>query len=545
MSTTNRSQWRRLLVVLGLVGLLRCGPPPEPSTVGSTPPVSVRSWPDGWSEATHGPDAEPDYATVFDQEVVQRIDIAIEPEDWGAMLEQMARWFGPYGSGVEQPSPDARLSCEDRSEGRRCSLRVDDQTLRGRCRSVQDGGDRALACHTRGADLDLLEVPCRVVMHDRTWWSVGIRVFGWNSVLAVPWGNAHDKLPLKLDFGAFEGQRSEEAQQQTFHGLPEVFLFDNARDFSYLREKVGADLFREGGVPTPRGAFVRLYLDVGDGPTYYGLYTMVEAPARPFFEDQMGAPGGELYYTPSWQDPSEGSATRQSSRVSLFNGETGDPGGLEEAIAALHASRRDPAGWKGDLEAAFDVDGFLRWLAINSVLSNWLSYGNQNRNYFVYADPGRDAQLRWFPWDHNRILRWSGQGDAPLSIGLSKVTDDWPLIRYLLDEPDCQQAYWSNVRAFVVGPFARQEVKARLRAEQERIAPFVVGPDGETDEHTTLRNPREFAHELDKLLYFVDILHDRVEDAWPSDTDLEPPGNAPHGGLPPGDHGVSSPARSQ
>ena len=43
-----------------------------------------------------------------------------------------------------------------------------------------------------------------------------------------------------------------------------------------MREKVGSDLFRDFGVPCARSVFCRVYVDFGEGPVYFGLYTMLE-----------------------------------------------------------------------------------------------------------------------------------------------------------------------------------------------------------------------------------------------------------------------------
>jgi spore coat protein CotH len=56
-----------------------------------------------------------------------------------------------------------------------------------------------------------------------------------------------------------------------------------------------------------------------------------------------------------------------------------------------------------------------------------------SHNYFLYADPETD-QLTWIPWDNNHALFGMGMRGA-LSLSLDEVTEQWPLIRYLLDDP--------------------------------------------------------------------------------------------------------------
>jgi hypothetical protein len=55
--------------------------------------------PIGWTEATHSKKATPDYALVFPQGEVRRIDITISPSDWQTMLDDMTNTQGAFGAG--------------------------------------------------------------------------------------------------------------------------------------------------------------------------------------------------------------------------------------------------------------------------------------------------------------------------------------------------------------------------------------------------------------------------------------------------------------
>ena len=54
---------------------------------------------------------------------------------------------------------------------------------------------------------------------------------------------------------------------------------------------------------------------------------------------------------------------------------------------SLRTSASDYASWKAALEAIFDVDIFLKWLAANTVMQNWDTYGVMTHNYFIYNNP--------------------------------------------------------------------------------------------------------------------------------------------------------------
>ena len=46
--------------------------------------------PEGWTEESHGNDADPNYDTVFPQDKVNTVTITIAPEEWQAMIDHVA-----------------------------------------------------------------------------------------------------------------------------------------------------------------------------------------------------------------------------------------------------------------------------------------------------------------------------------------------------------------------------------------------------------------------------------------------------------------------
>ncbi|MFY8003479.1 MAG: Nif3-like dinuclear metal center hexameric protein, partial [Chitinophagaceae bacterium] len=73
---------------------------------------------------------------------------------------------------------------------------------------------------------------------------------------------------------------------------------------------------------------------------------------------------------------------------------------VKALIAALNNPSRvnDRTLWKKQLEAVFDVKGFLKYLAVNNTVGNWDTYGQVMHNYFLVST---DGILRWVPYDLN------------------------------------------------------------------------------------------------------------------------------------------------
>ena len=433
--------------------------------------------------STHGRGAPPDYARVFPQDRVTRLDLRVSDADWQRLMDDMAGMIGAFGAGAA----DGAVA--------RFGLRVG-RDARG-ARMTAGGGD----------DVELLPrtpiyVPATVVFDGIAFPSVGLRLKG-NTTLVDSWRAGVLKLPLRLNFDEFEASEPL-VRDQTFFGFQNISLTSNASDASQLRAKVAHDLFREAGVPSPVAGFTRVYLDRGTGPEYLGLYTMVEIPGRALLRTQFGESGGNLYKP-------NGTGARWTTFApedfpKKTNEDDADWTDVRTAITALHASRGNAATWRAGLEATFNVDGFLKWLAVNTLVGNRDTYGGQApHNYYLYADPRQRDRLQWIPWDLDRAFGGTdGPAEAPLlDLFHDEVSADWPLIRFLLDDATSRARYRAHVEALLGATLDPGHVAARLRQEHAMIAPHVVGPDGERPGRTFIASPEAFDAALEHLAQYV------------------------------------------
>ena len=119
-------------------------------------------------------------------------------------------------------------------------------------------------------------------------------------------------------------------------------------------------------------------------------------------------------------------------------------------------------------EQIFNVDGFLKYLAVNNVIQNWDTYGIMTHNYFLYNDGG---VLTWIPWDNNESFQEGKQGGA-LSLEMNEVSDNWPLIRYLMDIDEYYETYLSHVETFTNSTFDINTITTRLTNYQNVIQSY-------------------------------------------------------------------------
>ena len=374
-----------------------------------------------WTTETHSNDAAPNYDVVFNQNKVNKIHIVFTADEWTAMQADLADVTG--GSGGGPGGPGGTFS---------------DQTP--------------------------LYFAADFYFNGIQWYNVGVRYKG-NSSLTANSG----KLPLRFQFDEFEDEYPE-IKNQRFYGFKELSMSSNFNDKSLMREKSACDVFRNFGVPAVRTAFYEIYIDKGTGSyQYFGLYTMCEVVFDTFLTNYFGSETGNCY------KPDGDGAKFSASGFDLedFEKKTNKTTGRSDIQAmynALHANTRtsNPSAWKAGLEATFDVDGFLKYLAANNTLQNWDTYGLMTHNYYLYNDPNM-GKIRWIVWDNNEAFQSGNGRKSPLPFAMNTTTTDWPLINFLINNSDYEAIYKAYVKSFANTSFATSRMSGIFSGQQSLL----------------------------------------------------------------------------
>lgn len=560
---------------------------------------------DEWDETTHGKDADPDYDVVFPQDEVNTITISISADNWQAMQDDMTDLYGEFGTrdqtgggpggqggdrepgempeGAEAPTegemqqggqapPEGEmpedLDPENMPEGAEPPAEGEmpqqgEAPADGEMAQDPGGGGRGpggggmMGGGAMGTTENPMWVPVDIEFNGEVWSSVGMRFKG-NSSLSGAWGSGILKLGFKLDFDEFEDDYPE-IEDQRFYGFKQLSFSSNYSDDSFLHEAVAADLFREAGVPSAETAFYAVYVDYGEGPVYFGLYTAVEVVDDTVIQTQFEDDGGNVY-KPEGNAASFAEGTYdEESFDKETNEDKADYSDVQALYEVLNSDTRttDPEAWRGELEAVFNVDEFMNWLAVNTVMQNWDTYGSMAHNYYLYNDPST-GQLTWIPWDNNFALQSGMGGGMPggmgrqddadeeaaqpdaadempqqgggngamgggrgTSLDQADVSNNWPLIRYLMDDSEYHDLYMRYVESFISDVFVPDELEARLTELHEMIAPYVVGDNGEIEGYTTLSSDEAFETSLNTLISHINERYTLAQEYVASEASAE------------------------
>ena len=264
-----------------------------------------------------------------------------------------------------------------------------------------------------------------------------------------------------------------------------------------LREKVAADVFKNAGLAVSHTAFCAVYVDHGDGPQYFGLYTLVEEVDDTVIDTQYSSDEGNLY-KPDGDAASFALGTfDEDEYVKKTNEDEADFSDVQNLLSILHDSSRttDAATWRTNLEAVFDTDVFLKYLAVNTVIQNWDTYGRMTHNYFLYNNP-ETSKLEWIPWDNNEALQ-TGNREGALALNFAGLsTSSWPLIGYLYQDEVYKAKYDTYVQQVVDGPFNVSTMQSLYTTYAALIEPYATS---EVSGYTFLNSSSDFQSAVNTL----------------------------------------------
>ena len=291
--------------------------------------------------------------------------------------------------------------------------------------------------------------PCAFEWRGQTIRNVGIRSRGLGS-------RSGTKPGLRVDFDRY-------APDQTFVGLKSFVLDNLVQDRSMLKERLTMALFRRLGLPVPREAHARLFVN-GE---YAGLYAIVESIdkgflARSFGQDSEGRVenDGYLYeydYTRDYRFEYLGSNLDE---YKMFDPKTHENnadaqiwGPVEDMIQTINEA--PDATFASDAARYLDLGLFAKHIALEAFVAEddgILGYAGVN-NFYIYRFENSD-RFQFLAWDKDNTF----------------VAADFPIMRNVNDNV-------LSRRTLAIGEYRNRYLDTLLEA-----AASVDEPDSEAPE---------------------------------------------------------------
>jgi hypothetical protein len=241
-----------------------------------------------------------------------------------------------------------------------------------------------------------VEVPATAIVDGKTYKNVGVHFRGMSSFMMVPAGL---KRSLNLTFDFVDGK-------QNLYGYRTLNLLNANGDPTFVRAALYSDIARSY-IPAPRVNFMRVVIN-GEA---WGIYVNAQQYNRDFLRDFFkteegarwkvpGSPGGRggmeyLGIDPAAYQRIYELKTKNTPKVWAD---------LSKMFRVLNETPPDQL--EAALSPLLDIDGALKFLAIEMALVNTDGYWTRASDYSIYQDP--KGQFHIIPHDINEALVTEG-----------------------------------------------------------------------------------------------------------------------------------------
>jgi hypothetical protein len=347
-----------------------------------------------------------------------------------------------------------------------------------------------------------VEVPAKLTVDGRTYPEIGVHFRGSTSYMAVGEGQKRS-LNLSIDF--------RHADQQ-LGGYTTVNLLNSHSDPTFLRIALYNHIAREF-IPAPQVNYVRVVIN-GES---WGVYVNAQQFNKEFMKSSFGSAKGARWKMPGNPRGTGrfnylGEDVAEYKRVYDIKSKD-DPKAWADLITLCRTLDRTPPEKLEDaLNPLLDLDGILKFLALDNALINSDGYWVRTGDYNICQDP--NGRFHIIPNDANETFAppngpGFGGGDGPRVDGvkldpLAGMDDpEKPLLHKLLAAPSLRARYLGYVRAIAdqwldwdkLGPLAARYqtvIADDVKSDARKLYPSDAFAKGVTEdiEEPGFRGPR-------------------------------------------------------
>jgi hypothetical protein len=263
------------------------------------------------------------------------------------------------------------------------------------------------------------------------------------------------KKSFKVSFNTYEPGRK-------FYGMEKMNLNGEHNDPSVIRSRLCWEWLRRLDVPASRSTHAEVYIN----GNYYGLYIIVEHVDEEFVESRFGNKDGNLYmclwpadlaYLGNNPDLYKLTSNGRLVYELKINEEYNDYSDLAHFIGVLNNTPADELAC--ELEKVFNLDDYLKIMALDVITGNWDGYIYNKNNFYLYHNT-ETGRFEYIPYDLDN------------TIGIDWMDRDWGT----RDIYDWAQ-HSPEVRPLYTRLLAVPEIKARYSYYMKQLLDMLADED--------------------------------------------------------------------
>ena len=283
------------------------------------------------------------------------------------------------------------------------------------------------------------------------------------------------RKPFKVDTNRFTAGLK-------FHGRSKLNFSNAFKDPTYMKEKLGYEMYRAAGLPVPGVGWARLYLTVEGlyDRKLLGLYVLVEQTDDDFLTKHFGeASKNSLLMKPErmrdWEYLGE-DISKYDERYDIKEGKenTALIKRFAEFLKLLENGTDEE--FSKEIGARLDQDGLASYLAATALMSSLDSYIGTPHNYYVLVDAA-DGKLKLLPWDVNEAWATFALFHRQESLLRWDIERPWVTKRRLLERlfelESFKTLYLSKVKLLLQTSFKKDKLFSRLDELRTLVEPLL------------------------------------------------------------------------
>jgi hypothetical protein len=254
-----------------------------------------------------------------------------------------------------------------------------------------------------------------------------------------------DKPAFTLDFSRFNSV-------QKFHGLRRIHLNNSVEDPSFCNELLGAELFRQAGLPAPRVTHALVSLN----GRRLGLYVLKEGFTEDFLACYFNKVSGDLF------EPGEGHDVNQRLNRTSVVGKRHDRDELTK-LAAICLKGEPRERWEL-LGSVLDRERFISFMALEVMLCHRDGYCLARNNFRVYEDADT-SKILFFPHGMDQLF---GSADLPWEPHMAGL-----VAKAVLETAAGRERYRQQFGYLFTNVFRTQLLTNRVNEVVSRLRPLL------------------------------------------------------------------------
>ncbi len=250
-----------------------------------------------------------------------------------------------------------------------------------------------------------VDVPAKLSVDGKTYREVGVHFRGNSSYMMVG-ASRKRSLHVSIDYSD---------EEQNLLGFRALNLLNSHEDASFLRAPLYSFVSQQY-IPTPKVNFVRVVI----GGENWGIYASAEHFNKDFLKSRFGTSKGARWKVPGSPGGRGGFAylgddLAAYKRIYDIRSKDDDASWWKLIRVTKIIEQTEPEKLEAALAPVFDVDGALKFIALDTVFANGDGFWTRTSDYTIGED--KEGRLHMIPHDMNETFSFGGGPGGPGGFG--------------------------------------------------------------------------------------------------------------------------------